>query len=261
MQQLRHESYQVISKFLYARAGIHLGENKITLVESRLQKRLRQLGMKSWNDYAAYLENSADSEKQIIIEALTTHKTDWFRDSEHYEILIEVAKSRPQDFMIWSAASSTGEEAYSAALALAAAGRATNSFRILGTDISDEVVETANDGRYRWGHGTESLQRHKRFLETDSEGYFSVEASLRKVVKFRPMNLMAPHLPGPLKFDFVFLRNVLIYFNQDSTRKALDNVTNAMKPGGLLLLGLSETLRFQHPQLKSLGRAVYQYSP
>lgn len=254
------EHYRLIADFIYEKAGIRLGQNKITLVESRLLKRRTALGLKEWKDYAKYLRTNMDREAPVLIEALTTHKTEWFREAEHYEYLSRLAAQNSENFFIWSAACSTGEEAYSAALTLLATGRTATTFRILGTDISRDVVDRANRAEYATPLQGGPLQSHALHFQAMPKGC-RVAPELRQVTKFRQANLLSPQLPGGLKFDVVFLRNVLIYFDVESSRTVIENILQHLKPGGVLFLGLSESLRFSTPRLKNLGQSIFLHEP
>lgn len=250
------EHYRLIAEFLYERAGIRLGTNKVTLVESRLLKRRMALGFKEWRDYARYLRSNMEKESPILIEALTTHKTEWFRETEHYEYLSRLAAPNGDNYFVWSAACSTGEEAYSAALTLLHAGRTPTTFRILGTDISKDVVDRASHAEYPAALLGGPLRDHAFHFQREGASC-RVSPELRQAIKFRQVNLMNPGLPASLQFDAVFLRNVLIYFDVESSRVVIERVLEHLKPGGILFLGLSESLRFSTPRLKNLGQSIF----
>ena len=268
-----NQDYRKICSYLYQSAGIRLGESKQNLVESRLLKRLQALNLSSFAEYIEILEKNSKNETPHLIEAMTTHKTEWFRESIHFDFLKdEIPKLKNRPMYIWSAACSTGEEVWSIALLLKEMQVEPKNFRLLGSDISLDVVEVARKGMYP-ARGSQappfnSLTRDFFNLRRDCDPpKLEVKDEYRTSVKFRNVNLVNFDLPGDLKFDFIFLRNVLIYFDLDSTRKVISKITKHLKPGGYLLLGMSESIG-DHAgdtfgestlQLQSCGQAIYRF--
>jgi chemotaxis protein methyltransferase CheR len=247
-------AYQELCGILFSVSGIRMGEEKRALVESRLQRRLQVLGLKDLSEYLPYLEK--EEERLELIEALTTHKTEWFREAIHYEYLAKEVEgwSRREPFYFWSAACSTGEELYSAAMVIMEKGA---SPRLLGTDISEKVVKEAEKGEFT-GHRNPPLDSRTRpFLESNGKS-FRVKPSVREVAKFRVQNLQNLSLPSNLAFDVIFLRNVLIYFSAETQERAILNVVTHLKPGGILAIGLSESLRKSYPELQPLGPSLFR---
>ncbi len=261
---ITEKDYDRLCRILYSTTGIRLGDKKHGLVESRLAKRLQNLGFENFSEYIDHLEKNHAKEFQYLVEAMTTHKTEWFRENIHFDFLkakLSEVSSRPTH--IWSAACSTGEELWTIAIILNSLGCTPSDYRLLGTDISKDVVEKAKEGLYL----TKGFQAPP--LNPVTRDFFKVRKDLSPVkvevkeqfrtsVKFKQMNLMQIDLPATLKFDFIFLRNVLIYFDPESSKKVINSLVNHLKPGGYLILGLSESVRDLPPQLENLGRSIYQ---
>lgn len=256
--------YQRLCKILYRVTGIHLGERKQSLVESRLAKRLQALKIPHFKEYVNYLEHNLKTESQYLVEAMTTHKTEWFRENVHYEFLknhLPEFTNRP--LFLWSAACSTGEELWTMAMVLHAAGISPMGYRLLGTDISQDVVEKASTAIY----STTGMQAPP--MNAMTQEFFKLRKDLtpravevhqqfRETAKFKKMNLINIDLPQNLKFDFIFLRNVLIYFDPESTKKVIASLVEHMSPGSYLIIGLSESLRDPPANLKNLGQSIYR---
>ncbi len=248
--------------FIHQAAGISLSPAKKMLVAGRLSKRLRVHRLDSYDAYFELLAGGgAADEVQTAIDLLTTNETYFFREPRHFEVLREVAAQRVgAPLRAWSAAASSGEEAYSIAMVLAdVAGSAP--WEVLGTDISQRVLERA-----RRAHYTMERARHippaylKRFCLKgldEQEGTLLVDRALRQRVNFVHANLNAP-LPQLGSFDIVFLRNVMIYFDRETKRRVVERVAAQIKPGGTLCIGHSETLNDVSDALKQLAPSIYR---
>lgn len=258
--QLGEREFAWLRRFIFDHAGIALSDTKRAMVSSRLGKRLRDLGIASYADYAERLSGD-DNEAQVAIDLLTTNETYFFREPKHFEFLAElVTRTRPRRLDVWSAASSSGEEAYSIAMVLAdRLGRLP--WRVLGTDISHSVLETARRAIYplqRIDHlPPEYLRRFCLKGIGERAGTFRVSGELRTRVEFRHLNLLAPvGIDGP--FDVIFLRNVLIYFDPPTKAAVVDRVTRLLRPEGYLLVSHSESLSGIDHRLRLALPAVYQ---
>lgn len=256
--------YNRICKLLYQVIGIHLGEKKQTLVESRLNKRLVELKFQDFKQYVDYLEKHLEQEAPFLIEAMTTHKTEWFREYVHFDFLKkEIVKQKNRPLMIWSAACSTGEEVWSLAMTLQSLGFTPNDYRLLGTDISLDVIQKCEKAQYPTSGMMAPPQTDltKKYLYLNKEvnpPVLQVSDELRSVAKFRKQNLIDLNLPKDIKFDFIFLRNVLIYFDPASTKKVIEGLVPYMKPDSYLVIGLSESLRELPPELENIGHSIYK---
>ena len=261
--QISESEFLKFQQFIYQTAGINLSDSKKALVCGRLGKRLNACRVGTFSEYFSLLMNgNLASEVQNAIDLLTTNETYFFREPKHFECLRKEALSSPADrqFRVWSAASSSGEEAYSASMVLADAlpGR---KWDVLGSDISTRVLQRARTGHY----STDRLQNFppgflKRFCLMGygpQEGTLLVDRRLRERVQFLQVNLNGtlPHI-GP--FDVIFLRNVLIYFDRDTKARVVRNVLQRLRPGGMLFVGHSESLMDITREVVALAPSIFR---
>ncbi|MGN6388361.1 MAG: CheR family methyltransferase [Burkholderiaceae bacterium] len=249
---------------VHRHTGITMSERKSVLLQGRLRPRLRALSLTRYQDYLDFLARHPD-EVQRFINLVTTNETSFFRTARVWEFFTNTflpawqANARPgQPLRIWSAAASTGEEAYSIAMLCDDFAQKVKGFswRITATDIDTDVLATARAGVYA-GRSLERVRGthaafFERYFSREDDG-FQVSAELRRSVTFAEHNLFSTR-PLPEKFDIVFLRNVLIYFNAEDQRRAVEHVRQSLVPGGWLVLGESESLgrlqtgyRFEQP--------------
>jgi len=247
---LRPADYDAIHGFLEDQAGIRLGSGKEYLVVSRLGRLLPSLGLTGFSELAQALGNARDPQlRKAVIDAMTTNETFWFRDVGHFRVLVDgiLAETRPQRLRIWSAAASTGQEAYTTAICLQDAmqnGRVSRSlgYEILGTDISETALREAQGASYcgvSAARGLSDDQRRRYFREQG--GCIEVLPQYRRGVSFRSFNLLQP-FDSLGRFDIVFCRNVLIYFSQERKRDIVSRIARALNPGGHLFLGSTESM-------------------
>lgn len=244
--------------------GINLSDQKKALVVGRLGSRLRHRGLASFGDYFKILQDPSEkAELQTAIDLMTTNETSFFREPEHFRILadhIRALRPVPFPFKVWSAASSSGEEAYTIAMVLSdLLGNA--DWQVLGTDISTRVLERARTGLYpiERSAGIPKEMLHASCLKGTGkqEGMFLVSRHLRQRVTFTQANLIQP-LPRLGPFDVAFLRNVLIYFEPPQKKLVVEAVAAQVKPGGLLIVGHSESLTGLDHNLTPLRPTVYR---
>jgi chemotaxis protein methyltransferase CheR len=248
MPTLTDRTFGDIAALMHSAVGLSFAANKKPLVSSRLAPRIQRLGLGGFEDYVALLHSPDDGgEFQVAVDLLTTNETYFFREPAHFELLErELAQSRPRSLRVWSAASSFGDEAYSTAMLLsdmAQHGRIGADWQILGTDISDRVLNSAAAGIYPLERlravTPERVKRHCLRGEGESEGLVQIVPKLRERVRFGQLNLCAPiDAIGP--FDVVWLRNVLIYFDPPTKRAVVDRVLTQLRPGGLFFIGTAE---------------------
>ena len=251
-------------RFIYDAAGITLSSSKKVLVSGRLAKRLQHHQFNSYSQYFELLSNgSAPQEVQTAVDLLTTNETYFFREPKHFNLLREqalAARKRAQVFRVWSAASSTGEEAYSIAMVLSDCLDGT-PWEIIGSDISMRVLEKASTGHYPEERCTHIPKAYlKRFCLKGfgvEQGTTLIESSLRNRVQFRQVNLNAA-LPELGLFDVIFLRNVMIYFNGDTKRQVVARVLAQLKPGGYFCIGHSETLNDITDAVHAVAPSIYR---
>jgi chemotaxis protein methyltransferase CheR len=244
--------------------GISLSEQKKALVASRLAPRVRDLGLASYGEYHRILKDPAQrDELQTAIDLITTNETYFFREPEHFRILEAYVKSRrpvPAPFRVWSAASSSGEEAYSIAMVLAGLLGA-GAWNVHGTDVSTRVLARARQGLYSMertsGIPEGLLRAHCLKGQGKQEGMLMMDRPLMDRVTFSHANLVKPiDSLGP--FDVAFLRNVLIYFEAPQKRRIVETVVAQLKPGGLLIVGHAESLMGMAHGLTPVRPTVYR---
>lgn len=267
----RTEDFRRIAAMLHADAGIFLPEAKSTLVYSRLVKRLRVLGMASFRDYCAFLDESGGAdERQQMMAALTTNVTRFFREPHHFEHLktkvlpplLDAAK-RGGRVRIWSAGCSKGHEPYSIAMTVLGLmpDAADRDVRILATDIDPNVVEEGRAGLYDKAalEGVPPAE-FKRFLRPEGKsGLYSVSDEMRRLVSFRELNLMG-QWPMAGKFDIIFCRNVVIYFDEATQAKIWGRYSGALAKGGTLCIGHSERLSGEaQSRFTNVGITIYRH--
>lgn len=251
-------------RFILDEAGITLSPAKKALVMGRLGKRLAQHGLDNFGQYFQLLSSGKHpGEVQTAVDLLTTNETYFFREIKHFDFLRQqalAARGRGQPYRVWSAASSSGEEAYSIAMVLADCLPST-PWEVLGTDISTRVLHGAAQALYpmeRARHIPPDYLRRFCLKGTgEHEGRLLIERSLRGRVAFRHLNLNAP-LPDLGRFDMIFLRNVMIYFNDETKRQVVARVLSALGPGGYFCVGHSESLNNISQAVRSVAPSIYQ---
>ena len=248
---IANTEFKYVADLVRREAAIVLESGKEYLVEARLLPLARAAGHTDIGQYVRHAQQPANHEHRwAIVEALTTNETSWFRDAAVFEgfrkeLLPRLIDSRPayQPLRIWSGAASTGQEAYSLAMLLTEELGPSRRFEIIGTDISRGVLAQARAGRYTQMEMNRGLPaRHLvRYFQRAGTAW-QVDAQLQRNVSFRELNLAAPFTGLP-RFDVVFLRNVLIYFDLSTKQTILRRVHQTMAPDGWLVLGTAETTR------------------
>lgn len=265
MRPLNDKEFIGIRSWLYDRSGIFLGDSKKMLVSGRLNRRISQLGLEGYGEYLSLLMSNYDKEEmQLAINALTTNETYFFREEKHF---IFFEKNIIPEFLtnpsikVWSAASSTGEEAYSFALLMAKHLGVLKDWKILGTDINTSVIKTAKNGVY----SIEDSKKINPILLTNfclkgkdkSENTFRINDNIRNKVSFARHNIMEV-LPTKSNFDLIILRNVLIYFELEDKQKIVNNIIKKLKPNAWFLVGHSESISGYSEQLKQYQPGCYR---
>ncbi len=264
---LSREDFRRIAALVTEQTGIQLPTGKEGLVRSRLAKRLRVLGLDSFSAYVDRVTSGRDAaERQHMLDALTTNKTSWWREAQHFALLAELAPTLAQGRaapVLWSAGCSTGEEPYTIAMVLAEALPASQKAgaRILATDLSTRVLDRARRGRYAPDEldGVPAAHRQKHFTPVrDASGeWHEVAAPIRRQVQFAQLNLMGPWpMKGP--FDAIFCRNVMIYFDKPTQAKLVGRYWELLRPGGHLFIGHSESLTGLEHRYAYVAPAVYR---
>lgn len=258
------QDFARIKKLIYQRAGISLHEGKHAMVYSRISRRLRDTGHDSFKDYLDWLEQQDGAEWQEFINALTTNLTAFFREQHHFTILSELLRkmgpgAQPR---IWCSATSTGEEPYSIAMTVADTLGAGANYTLQCSDIDTKVLSTAATGVYKSENvkGVSPEQLRKYFLKGKGHnaGYVRVKPELQKNIEFLTVNLIQDNWPFREPFDFVFCRNVMIYFDAQTQRKVLERIHRVMKPHGMLFVGHAENFTDAKTLFTLRGKTVYE---
>nr|WP_321467900.1 protein-glutamate O-methyltransferase CheR [uncultured Desulfobulbus sp.] len=257
MLKISPEEIKLITKYIYEISGIYLDESKKYLLETRLNSIAEEQGCSSYQEF--YHKAKADASKtleRLIIDAISTNETLFFRDTGPFELLqhkifpelIDARATKTPmlktNLRIWSAASSTGQELYSVAIVLQELLHDISKYNIklLGTDISDAAVAQASSGKYNKFEIERGLAKDKLTKYFTSVGQtWKVKDQLRAMVNFRKFNLMSPFL-GIGKFDIVLCRNVAIYFTLEDRKKLFNKIADVLEPDGYLLIGSTESL-------------------
>ena len=258
--------FERVRSLIYARAGISLHAGKQAMVYSRLSRRLRETGHRSFGSYLQWIEAATgaagDDEWQEFVNCLTTNLTSFFRESHHFDALIDDLKARAgKPLRIWCNAASTGEEPYTIAMTCAEALGASADVKIIASDIDTKVLATAARGVYpadARGLSPERLRRHCLRGTGDNSGFMRIRPEVARLVEFRAHNLMDARWSLGDGFDIVFCRNVMIYFDAETQRRVLTRIHDAMKPHGLLFIGHSENFTDLKDQFRLRGKTVYE---
>lgn len=251
---------------IYDHAGIALSDAKEDMVYSRLARRLRATGKKSFQDYLALIRAGHEEEWEAFVNSLTTNLTDFFREMHHFHILRDFLKTRrDRPITIWSSASSTGEEPYSIAMtAVEVLGGYGAPVEVLASDLDTNVLKKAADGIYpvdRLKKLTDSQQRQFFLKGTgDRAGMAKVKPELRAMVKFFRLNLLDAAWSIRQPLDAIFCRNVMIYFDKPTQYAILKKMKPLLKPDGLLFVGHSEALYHATDLFRLRGQTVYQHA-
>ena len=259
---LKDKEFTLFQQLIYETAGIHMSNAKKALVSGRLAKRIKHFGLASYEEYFRLLKTAANGELQTAVDLLTTNETFFFREPKHFDFLRDrvLPEWRFGPRRIWSAASSSGEEAYTLAMVLAAHAP-TDAWEIVGTDISTRVVERARAGQYpieRANNIPRSYLTEYCLKGTGSqEGTFIVAKELRARISFVHANLQTD-LSRLGNFDVIFLRNVLIYFDMEIKQRVVARLVRQLKPGGHLMVGHSESLNGVTDALRVVVPSVYR---
>lgn len=258
LSALTPEEFRTIQQIMYESIGVNLTEAKNALVVSRLSKRLRQLNFESFSEYICYLEEDPD-EVHLMFNYLTTNVTKFFREEHHFEYLkneylpeyeAEEKQNNGKKIRVWSAGCSTGEEPYTLAIVFLdyLKNKKKTDFEILATDVNTEVLEKAKQGIYSHkeveGIPYNMLKEYFKLGKGPNSGLFKTKDILQKKINFRRANLAsAEDYPMSEPVDILFCRNVFIYFDTETRNKVLANFYRCLKPGGLLFVGHSESVK------------------
>jgi len=260
---IKDREFKLFREMIYSIAGIDLSDAKKAMVGGRLARRLHHHQLTSFGDYFRMITDGDRDELQVAVDLLTTNETHFFREPRHFDFLREQLNERRaagRPVRVWSAASSSGEEPYSIAMMLDGS-LGGESWEVVGSDISMRVLERAREGIYtqeRINGIAPSLLR-KYFLKGvgSQDGNYQVIPELRARTRYSQINLNST-LPNLGKFDFIFLRNVMIYFNAETKRQVVARMLPLLAPGGYFLVGHAESLNGLATGLTMIRPSIYQ---
>ena len=263
-----------LSRIIYDEAGIKLGEHKKLMLASRLNKRLKALGIRKYSDYYDFISNSGDNrdELQRMIDVVSTNKTDFFREDAHFDFLVKetfpaLKKLRRHgedgEINIWSAGCSSGEEPYTIALLCAEyCGGCKGRFRVFATDISNRVLEMARQAVYPDSalECVPAALKKKYFMmgKGNKTGYHKIVPELRERVIIKRQNLINDDFKSMPKMDIIFCRNVVIYFDRETQVKLHKKLLDQIYPGGYFFIGHSETLLNANENVERIAPTIYR---
>jgi chemotaxis protein methyltransferase CheR len=262
--QFTAQDFELIRRLIRDHAGISLGDSKQELVYSRLARRLRATGTRTFAEYLDRLQRGDETEWEAFTNSLTTNLTSFFREAHHFPILAEhlrkLGPARP--IVLWCSACSTGEEAYSMAMTAADTFGADCSVRIIASDLDTGVLQTARAGRYK----LESViklapqQIDKYFVRGKGAdaGFVQVRPELQRMVEFQRINLLDRNWPIRDKLDAIFCRNVMIYFDKETQLAILKKFAPLLHSDGLLFAGHSESFYHADALFRLRGHTVYE---
>ena len=259
---LHDSEFILIQKLIFKYVGITLDESKKSLVKNRLIKRLNFYGLSKFSDYLRIAQFNRDEASEMVNQ-ITTNETYFFREQLHFDFLqriVEQVKAN-EELRIWSAAASLGAEAYSIAMVLDSILGASR-YEVFATDINTEVIQIAKRGCYPlpWADKISNLYKQSYCLKGKNQydKQFLISHDLQKNVHFSQANLLEVQ-SGIGRFDIIFLRNVLIYFNDEIKALVVDNVIKNLKQDGYLIISLTENLRnINNKMLKQVDTSIYQ---
>lgn len=268
---MKEETFGVFREFIEGNLGIKMPPAKMVMLETRLGKRLRALKIPTYEEYCDYVFSPEGYEREVqqLVDVVTTNETDFFRESHHFDYLTGtvlpelVGKRGLSEVNLWSVAASTGQESYTLAMTLEAYMRTARPFkyRILGTDISEKVLEIAHAGIYTEHQAAKIPNEYKKRFCMKSrdpeEKTIRFKPEIREKIMFRKLNLMDKSYAINKKYQVVFCRNVFIYFDRNTQREVLHRIHAHLAPGGYLFMGHSENIGGVDLPLKSVSSAVY----
>ncbi|MET0064861.1 MAG: CheR family methyltransferase [Candidatus Thiodiazotropha sp.] len=260
---IRDDEFNQFRRLIYEAAGISMAPEKKLLVASRLGKRVSHYGLDSFGEYFNLVTSKKEpGEFQILVDLLTTNETYFFREPQHFEFLEQVILKqwRGQQFRVWSAGCSSGEEVYTLAMVLTESLR-SNSWEVVGSDISSRMIDKCNSAVYPVARlenmpGT-YLKKYCLKGVRKNEGMILIDRTLRNHCRFKQINLME-NLPDLGKFDVIFIRNVMIYFDSQTKKAVIGRLARFLKPGGYLLISHSETLHGLSDRFSMVKPSIYR---
>jgi len=274
-KSMSNREFERLSEFIRANSGIKMPPGKKVMLEARLKKRLRSIGVATYHEYCEYLFKTEGGEKELVymLEAVTTHKTDFFREPQHFEyvmgtILPEYLQTTGDErgavFRAWSAGCSSGEEPYTLAMVLSEFASNNRGFRfsLLATDLSNQILDKARRGIYDEERViTVPLSLKQKYLlrsKDPRKELVRIVPELRTMIRFEQMNLMDEQFAIPEPLDVIFCRNVIIYFDRATQEQLIQRFCRHLRPNGYLILGHSESVHGLDVPLKRVTSTVHR---
>ena len=262
------DNFSTIAKIAYQYTGIKLPEQKRQMIYSRIARRIRALNLANFDQYCDIISDNKHAEFNEFINSITTNLTSFFRENHHFEYLestiiphLKKVHDRDRRVRVWSAGCSTGEEPYSIAMTLLKnfSGSSNWDLKILATDLDSNVVETGRNGIYAADRvaGMDPGRVKKWLSSNDDSSRYMVADALKKLIQFNRLNLL-DRWPMKNKFDIIFCRNVVIYFDKPTQKKLFDRYAEQLNDGGYLIIGHSESLHKLTDRFESIGKTIYR---
>ncbi len=272
---LSDKEFELFRGLIYKTSGISLALSKKELVKARLSKRLTKTGIGSFEQYYKFVTKHDKNGEELVhlLDSISTNKTDFFREAKHFDFLNtkllpdliqKKEKVKNKTIRVWCAASSSGEEPYTLAITILNHINPNDGWniKILATDISTKILQRAIRGIYTIdslkGISPAIVSAHFKRVVIDKSNCFQAKDHLKKIITFRRFNLMTPNFPFRNPFDFIFCRNVMIYFDTETQHKLILKFYNCLPKDGYLFIGHSETLARKTHGFKYTQPAVYQ---
>jgi len=272
---ISNKEFELFRSLIYDTCGINLQLSKKELVKARLSKRLSKVGTNSFNDYYNYVTKTDKTGEELIhlINSISTNKTDFFREIKHFdflnttllpELVAKKEKNNDKKLRIWCAASSSGEEPYTLAITVLNHIKPSNGWdiKILATDISTEILQKAIAGIYKMESLKDippgTVSAHFSKVIVDNAHCYEAKNHLKDLITYRRFNLMTEKFPFKYPFDFIFCRNVMIYFDPETQHRLVSKFYDCLPKDGYLFIGHSETLSKSNSSFKYIQPAVYQ---
>ncbi len=274
-REMTNEDFRRLSEFIFKEYGIKMPEEKKTMLQSRLQKRLRELNIANFKDYVDYVFSKKGQEEEVIhmIDVVSTNKTDFFREPDHFEfltneVLPEFVQYNPnrKTIKVWSAGCSSGEEPYTLSIVMSEFAEKNNGFdyTILGTDISSRILHQAQEAIYKEDKtDVIPLTFKKKYLlrsKDRDKPTVRIVPELRKRITFQRLNFMDTTFSVGDYYDVIFCRNVLIYFNRETQEAVINKLCQKLRAGGYLFLGHSESITNMNVPVIRIKPTVFKRS-
>jgi chemotaxis protein methyltransferase CheR len=270
--QLSDSDFTRLSNFIYSNYGIKLSISKKIMLQSRLLARLKANNMDSYKEYCDFVLSGKSDESEIVhmIDLISTNKTDFYRESAHFDFMKQVTlpefleNNSGKPMTVWSSASSSGEEAYTISMVISEflEGKKKFDFSVFGTDISTRMLEKASLGIYPLERVDDiPLSQKKKYLlkgKDTEKPMVRIIPELRAKTKFERLNLMDNSYNVPKEFDIIFCRNVLIYFDRETQEKVINKLCMHLKKGGYFFLGHSESVSGINVPLKQIKPTIFE---